>query len=1858
MTDRPHARLLSHTTRGLASAVLLATSALGQPAVGQTPPTPAPDAPPTASSNAAADANSNATAVPPIGETRAVAVVSRDAVAVAAALRAVLPGAVLEAVDGQPASLNITGSSSAELDRIESIVNALDRVDIAGDAAAFAPARASLDGARNALLELLATDGSIAGLALASDTVGARLLLRGERARLDLALAALAAIDADPAQPARTPAATRGEFAIARLPHASPQAALTAARALLPERVRREVRAIATPDARGIVLAGDAADLALWRAVLATTDRAAANARSARLVRLSASDAPRTVAELREQFAAADAQLVLELDPATRELALIGAPDTIAQALDIVRRIEGGRAFERESALVDADGASAELARLLRAQAPKALPPRGTEPAQCEPLDALGAVLVSGEPGTIDFASKLRDALRPGQDRARAALEDAERARLEARGLRQPRRIARIVPVSALGAAPMAERLSQLLGAATPIDAARSVPLAEVRPLPSINALYISGEPAQIALFQRVLTAWESGAVPATTPLRLLEIRCADARAVEQGLRERFDARDAADRAARPVLVVGDEKGDEKRDANGGGTGGALSVAVHPEMLLEVARAIDALDRREDGSTAQPREVFSSTLAQSDPVVVARALNGLFPVPPMPRDAGGHALPHLREPRELFASADPATRMVWVEAARERPVALDTLVGLLDKLALPPEAEVQLFRLDRGDITRVVQSLRDLAARGNLSRPAGDGAAQPAPPAPQPTIVIDADPMGRTLVVVGDATAFTKTEEVLQQLGVLAVPRGLRVIDAGGLDPEQLRTRALRLAELEPAEGDAPLVVASADRARGIVTAVGEEPALERFAAACRRLVPRAGDQVAASGVGFKQRSAASIVPVLDGVSFGPARPAAVAAHTGDGAVIAGSRDAVVATEMLARALDSAGEPMPRMLTTISVRDAALPAEAISEWFASRGLPQQETQPVEVRASPDGDRLLASAHPSPLGEIGSIVRDLGIATDAKETSTVVRVVPLRHARAETLARLLDQCADADGAVATVRADPARNALVIAAPAWWCATLEPLVESLDAADAARTVPADLLSADGANHRISVLPVRNAAVERAAELVRAVLGGARVTDEGGAKARPLVSVGQDAEGRRLLVSGPSALCDLAAAIVARIDGADSATAPLRAATPWTECAEFTLAHVDAEVAASVLDAVLADRTRWPAELNDAVRDGAPLVAPRAVADGANGRIYVSAPPRLMSLARTAIARIDVDRAPSERWEMRIYPMSRALVGPSAVAVRQAVDARRPAGGQSPRLLLDVEEEAEALVATGEPSWLDVVDSAVRSIEVRGPRDAARVRIVSLAHSEAARVAGLPGALLGGDQLKAKGPDADAALPLRALADAKANAVVLLATPVALDLAEEILVELDAAPDAAAKRSLRLYELQSGEAAVVAKSIVDLFETDDGSDPLPTVRVQPSRNGLLVRATEKQRVAIELIIAKADAAAASRARWVRVMEVGPTPRRVDEVARVVAAVIDPRAQVRFVAEERGDRLYLFGDDDGIARATWLVSQAVNAVGTIDPRPRLRELPASADPHALGTLARAALATLRLDLRSGDVVGSRIVLADRSDPRAIALVGAGREARIAEAVIELLVRGQGVGPFALRALTLQHADATRVAAALREQASRADGTLLAVDDPASRLVVVLGSPREVEQAVRIVARLDRGLDPAAEEVRLLPLRSLGAQEARTLLEPLSVQGGATVLVSQEPLSNTLLLRGAPARLAAMGDLLARLDDPAAKGFAPFEVVRPAHLAPSALAAAVESAVCGADPARRERMRLVADDATQLLFVRADESLMTEVRAAITAADVPPPATPDAPVDASPDASPDASATAPSPAP
>jgi type II secretory pathway component GspD/PulD (secretin) len=1722
----------------------------------------------------------------------------------------------------------ITATSDETCLLARALFVALDRVDLEGDVVAVPLRRTGAAEARALLFALLDADGAddaAMRLAVADDPRGG-LLLRGERQLVERALRILAAIDGDgsappPAAEPRT-SIQRGEFAALRIAAAAPDAAAAAARHVLPTEVGRNVRAVPSPDGRALLLAGDAADLALWRAALDAT-----------------SPLP----------------------------AVVGAGPADGRAVGLLREPE------RERALLRVNGDPEALASLLAASASAVMPQRGSDPPVFEPLAALGAILASGEPGIVDFASTVLDAVDSGEIGARVArtiavpaadgaalvaatrgaaavgldasrrvarasgsegeVDHFERSLLEERGLRQRHRIARVLETGALGAKGAERNLATLLGAAVPVETRRTVPLAEVRALPSSEALYVAGEPAQISLVARLLSAHDAGLGVFTAPLRLLEIRCGDAVRVADSLRRRFDSRDEAAQRARPVFVEGDRAGN------------ALSVAMHPDMLAEVARAIDEFDPRDDGTTAQPREIFSSTLAQSDPLVVARALNGLFPAPPMPRDAAGRALEHLREPRTLHASGDSATRMVWVESSRDRAVAIDALVGVLDRLALPPDARTRLFRLERGDIARVLQNLRDLAARGSLSRPAtgggGDGRADAVATRP---IVIDADAASRTIVVVGDDDAFARTEEVLAQLGVLPDETAVRVIDAGAVDPAQLGSRALKLAALEPREGEAASIAVTVDAGRGVLSAVGDEAALERFTEACRTLVPRAGEALAAALLDVANRDAAEIAATLEGSFMHDADRAIVRAYRANGIAVAGTRTETMLAEAIVRSLDATTMRSQRIVATVPCRDAALPAEAIARWFATRGADLEDPLPVEVRATPDADGLVVAGSPAALRRIETMVRELGREVAGGDPRAVT-ILPLRSADAVRMAALLDvrSAADTDGAAraSTVRADAARGALLVSGESWRTEMTVGLVRQLDRADGA-AAPARMVrvesKAPAEPFELRAISLATLRVERAAGIVRSMLGGEPLVGEGGQRSRPIVAVGEDAVANRMLVAAPPAYAALADALVARLERAGS-VAPqgeaARLSTPWIECAEFAVVGVDAEVAARVVEAVIGDRARWTSAVLDAHGAGETILAPRVVADPGEGRIFVSAPPQLIALAEAVVARLSAERAVGERWEMRVYPVAFDKLGAAVNAVEQALAARAPKNAQPPRIDLVAVPEGEALVAAGEPSWLDVVDSAVRSLEVRAPRDAARVRMVSLRNTEAFGLAGIARDFLTG----VLSDDADAGASkglVQALAAPGSNSVALLATPVALDLSEEILLELDVPPGVRSERSLRLYELSNGEAAVAAKSILDLFETDDSEDPLPTVRVQPSRNSLLVRATDKQRPTVDGLVAKIDATAPARARVVRAIEVSRGAHSVADVADAARRLgaLDGRMTLALDASRRA--LVTFGTVDEIARLEGVVAQIERypgEPGELGADARIFELPASAEPRALAALASAMLG----ELASGGTSSSsghrgnpdaHVVLLGRGDTRAVACIASDEGARMAAALLGALARAQNAGPVAMQSCVVDWADASRVAAWLRDEASRADGTLRVVESPLTRSILLLGTPLEMDAAAREIARLDgRWASAHRHAVLALPLRTLPPAEAVALLEDGRPFDGSGPVLVAEPVSGSVVLSGALEEAWWQTTVLSALDDPAVRRLPPFEAIRVTGQRASAVARAVLEAVNGADPARRDALRLVADDERGVLYVRVAPMLASEVRAALDAA-------------------------------
>ncbi len=2140
----------------------------------------------------------------------------------------------------------------------------------------------------------------------------------------------------DPSTIARKSASVRerlrGDRAIAaiELESASPDAILAAAKSLLSKRQQDETSLVAGPDGRTVLIAGDSADIAGIRAIVDTLDRPTNVERQVRMMRLTSANPEQTVTRTRElyeqQTPAADParSLRIELDEKSRELVLVGSAQSIQRFTELLNQVDASRAIERETRQIAVNNAlPSAIAPQLRELAKQILDPRdGTTftPPVIEPLDATKSLLISGTPSQVAQVQSLvagfdrpsRDAFSfraipvPGVDAnklverassvyaqiARGAGTGAdspdlplptievdaasgallvsggkeavtlyEQAIMQARTLMPPPRVGKIIPMRVAAAADVAAKLAPLVASAVPLDPARNVAPIEIKVIEPSNALYVVGEAPQLALLETFITDLDVTAPEELPPLRLLQVRGGDAAQIAAMLAKRFDGRAPEERRAKPVRIESDS------------TTNTLILTAHADIFEEVRTFIDEMNRAGDAGVGPTRETFVVGLKSAKAVDLATALDRLYPAPPVPLDARGRPLPHLQKPKEVFVAADPTTNSLIVEAPTERRASFEQLVQTLDRTPLPPQAELRTYHVDKGDIERISQSLRDLAARGMLAKPPVDGT--------KPVeVLIQAEPLSRTLIVAGDSTTFEKTEQLLKQLQAVATKRGVRVIDVGAADAAQIVIKANKLAAFEVVEGESPTIETEIDTANGTIVASGDEEPLARFTDACRQLLVATTPSVDVRVIPIAHTKAVDVKAYLDGMaasrlgqSAGFARePAIEVLEKTNSVLVAADARQHELLAMLVKNLDvPAGNTPPLRILQLRSADATTLASALNASYAQRAPDEKNQKPVQITAEPQTNALIVAVHPDLLPEIQQLVEDLNGATRQSASDREIRIFSLKVARAAELAKTIDEMypqppvpVDPRGRArpelqppreVVVRADGPTNSLIVDAPMSRMAGFEKLVEQLDRAQAtpdaeihtwrlsdanletvAKTIrelaTAGQLGTEGSGTVVSVEPVSKTLVvsgppaiftkveqivrgiegaaqpattlrvfklkvakaEILAPLVRSALEGrlaqiepmlvakqdrvldvaadrrsnalivsapdmlipvveelVRQLDEGNVttgepivRVRPLsyadaaqvaVSLSQalaaatnpttreplavkviaaaganalllvgppsdldeaeklitpldespsldavdaksftlknadaariaplvqrllsdqqqadprivlermrrnrgqpdatppvnvEADGRTnaLIVSGAARIMAVAEGLIKELDREGDAAnrtwamfTPLKApvaalvdearrvleatgtsganrtelsalaqsgtiviigtvegaaqakelltqldaqafAAPAADFRVIQLKHISPDVAVNALNAVLLDRSRWPASLVAAAKAGVAVVEPKAVADPLNARVIITAPTELMPLASEVVGQLDRPRDGDEPVEIRVYPLAQAGAADVAKAVEQALSARAASQPNRRRASVSAEATSNSIVVTADPAQLDEVDAVIRAIDVRGPRDAARVRTVFLKNARAAQMAPLVEQLLAGEERRAERArpalpvGASAEPPLRVIADERLNAVIISAMPSALDAAEEMLLQLDVVTQGESDRTVRVLSVRNADAAEIAKSLVDLFETDDGTETPPTIRINLASNSLLVRATNKQYATIEGIVSKLDSASVATTRTLRSVPLDPANGDAEEVARLVRRMMessDESVEVISVEEllkryepekkppngSRGDvgsidsaqpvwppmlparfafmsavfaqtppdavapvnapatdevkqaqgvtvavdkdsnSLLLLGSPREIERAMRLIEQASKSLPGEGSRIRSIKLPASSDPTKLASIVVGAIARMT---PAGGAVGDlakRIAIVADEETRSLLVVASDRDFDSVGQLVATLARGQQTEQVVVKSYPLRNAGASRIAEALQAVLAQGGGAKLralavtiandvapvvvqdgaAVDatsaesvlsdvtfDPTKlrvfaekgiNAITVIGSPEAVAFADRFVAFADREERALAPEMRLIPLKYAKASElARNLQAIFAARGRSLsqqgIVVSAPEFSaddrtNTILVAGGAEVAPEIQRIVSRLDEPSASGKLPLETIALANATPSEAAATIDKVVLALDASRRENTQVVADDAAGVLLVRADETVLAEIRAVL----------------------------------
>jgi type II secretory pathway component GspD/PulD (secretin) len=1170
-------------------------------------------------------------------------------------------------------------------------------------------------------------------------------------------------------------------------------------------------------------------------------------------------------------------------------------------------------------------------------------------------------------------------------------------------------------------------------------------------------------------------------------------------------------------------------------------------------------------------------------------------MDKLYPEPPMPRDRRGNAMPWLQEKKEVTVSADASSNSLIIDAPVERRESLERLAETLDRVEVAPVAQLRTYRIVGADPTAVSRMLQGLARQGTLSGPAQNGKQKV-------DVVIEVEPRSSTLIVAGDAVTFEKVEQVLQDLTAVPVERGLRIVPIANARAGDVGDRASAIYESQvrqiPGAGEVDL---SVDEETNSLEVVADREAMDRFMRILSELQEQVGPAREVRLIELRLAKADDVVVFLRELSGaseslradGGPEPVFEVIEATNAIMVAAQPSQFRIIEPLIRSLDNrqtADRPPLRILRLRST-DAAGIAQVLQRSYSRRSPEDRALRPVDIEADPATNTLIISAHEEVLPEIESIIRDLNESQAYDSEGREIRVFPLRVARAEELARTMDQMypeppmpVDSRGRPLPhlqgrkevfVRADTVTNSLIVDAPANRLNGFERLVESLDTLNVGEDV------------EVRTYRVTRADANAVAQAITRLAGSGALAAAG----RTAVTVTVEPSTRAIVVSGPAGSFGQIESLVRDLDG------PIERAT--TVMRLYSLSHARADRLAETVRRVLSARLREQRAIGAAsVPVGLDAEVLEVAADAASNTLIINATEELQEVAQRLIEALDTEAAEIGRATVRVVPLTFAEATDVARTVTQSLPTMDLPSGEPALVRIVAAAASNALVLSGPTRDLDKVQELVEPLD-RQPFDPEKPSIETfpLEHADASAIAQTVQRLLVDQQqtdprilmmqlryTRGRLPDRT---PIRVEVEGRTNALIVSGPTETIDLARSVIERLDR-PAMDEDRRVLVYTPSRADPVRLAESVRRVAEaTIERSRRELEITADVASGTVLVIGDEAQAAEVVALLSDFD-------------ERSPAAPSVE--LRTVALV---HADARSVAATVGGML---GD-----RARWPDElRRASDAGLAIPAPRVSADGATnrvlvSAPAALMGMAESLIAAFDEPRGSGAV-----------DVRVFRLESGNAES-VAAALRDSMMAGLGAGE-TRPSITAETGSNSVVIAADRARLDRAADLIEAMD-------AVAAEPSEVgvrtlflrharaDTLAPIVEGVLRKEDPidrlpwwAQESARLQRVRSGGS-------EPTSIR------VQSEPRLNALVVSAPAPILELAEDVVAELDaDPAAMGNGrSVRVLTLVNADASELAGSIE-AVFSDDPSVTVPPTVRVDAASNSLIVSATADQMTLV--------------------------------------
>ncbi len=1575
------------------------------------------------------------------------------------------------------------------------------------------------------------------------------------------------------------------QITVVPLDHAQPASMLSALRGLLNGRQQSTVKMLAGQDGRSVIISGMKSDVEQVRSIIPVLDTPQPVNRDVRLIRLSAKDpldALTRAEQLYDRQRDADdpsEDVMVDFDPDTRMVTLVGAPAAINAFQSVLNMVEGTLIVDQETRQIRlANTRPSTIVSSLTQLANPLLQPRDgttfTAP-RYEPLDQLETLLVtatSDQFGVIESLIETLDRPNPSDYQFRVIplgeVSDAEmlveRAKQvfgartiglpasqveepkveidsatgnllvtgrtngvqlfeqslgEARRLLPPLREGRLYTLTFAKAEDVADTLAELIAQTRSTQGARDVQSPEVRIIEATNALYVIAEAAQhmaIDRFVRELDRTEPTELP---PLRMLQVRAADAQQIASLLRQRYDQRPATQKREQPVSIDADSATN------------TLIVTAHETVFADIQNFVQEIN--DNSSTAPERTTRIYPLKLARATDLAAAMDKLYPEPPMPVDRFNRPMPHLREPREVLVTADPNTNSLIIEAPAERIPSFDALVEQLDRVELPPRAELRTYFVENGDLNQIVSTLNQL--RDVLVRHPEDGS--------KPVqVLIQAEPQSRTLIVAGDEVTFAKVEELLKQIRPIPKTRELTVIDVQRGDPQDLADRAQQIYTTQTADQPGVGAVSvEVDRDNSTLLVVADAESMIRFVSIVNQLQESVAPPADVRLVPLEYAKADEVVAFLAdlgesalgmlGEQVGPSPEYAPIERINAILVSAQSEQHSIIRALIENLDKPEQQDMPPLrILQLRSADAQNLAQALMTQYNQRTPDERKLKPVSITADPNTNSLVIAAHPEVLPEIQTIVTDLNDTTRIDTEGREIRIFPLRVARAEDLARTIDEMypeppmpVDRFGRPQpqlrqpreiVVRADSQTNSLIVDAPVQRMSGFEDLVEQLDRTQIAEET------------EIRTYRIVHADLDAVAKTLNDLARSDALMPSGQEQRTP-VMISTEPLTQTLVVSGPK---DIFGRVEQMIDSLDA-----QHGGPTTTLRFFKLTSAKVDSIAPMLREILVARIREDVE-------GAGVNAEsllNVTAERKTNTLIISAPEAIMPVVEQLIERLDDPTASLEQPVIRVVPLTFAMAQDISQSLQPALrETISDVTGEPMDVRLIASAGSNALIMVGIAADLAKVEELITPLDQRPSMDALDARTFELEYADAETIAPIIERLLTNQlasdprvllqQLRTPRGQIDLTPKIQVEADDRTNSLIVSGTKQTVALAETLVAQLDAADDSANKQ-YELFTPANADAASLADSVRRVIASTRPTGKRTTLELiaEPQSGSVVVIGVpEETKEAVTLL-----------KRW------------DDE------ALISPQLDLQIIDLEH-------------AQAS-VIAQTLT--------PLLRDQ--SRWPASLRAAARAGLAISQPSV-TADPSANRILV---SAPSSLM--------QTARNLTDELDRARGEVAVDVRIFNLNQARAQDVATAIQtamtQRAARrpSEPTVGVTPEPSSNSIVVTASAAQLEEIDQIIAQIDQGVAVDQPQVKTVFLQHARAEAVAPIVEELLADqdklnvnelpnwarvdylrnqaqfgSGVDVRVVADTRLNAVVISAPPSVLAVAGEMVVQLDiDPAA---------------------------------------------------------------------------------------------------